>query len=83
MPLRDDTSPDGAYDAHDQLRHDLKTPLTTILARAHLLARGVQRSPSLSEEERGKMLAGLTSIAEAVQQLVTVIDGMQPREPDC
>ena len=39
MPAADD-SPDGiVYDPTDQLRHDLKTPLTTIAGRAHLLAR--------------------------------------------
>ncbi len=34
MPAADDT-PDGfVYDAADQLRHDLQTPLTTIHGRA-------------------------------------------------
>ena len=58
MPAADD-APDGfVYDAADQLRHDLNSPLTTISARAQLLARDVRRSPSLAEEERAKMLAG-------------------------
>jgi hypothetical protein len=51
--------------------------LTTIQFRAHLLARSVQRSPSISEQERVAMLAGLTSIVGAVQAMVTVIDGME------
>ena len=63
-----DGCPDGfVSDAVDQLRHDLKTPLTTIAARTHLLARGVRRSPSLTTEERARMLAGVVAIEEAVR----------------
>ena len=76
MSLGKSLPPDGAYDPIDQVQHELKTPLTTIQLRAHLLARTVQRSPSISEEERVKLLAGLTSIVGAVQEMVTVIDGM-------
>ena len=72
-----DDSPDGVvYDAADQLRHDLLTPLTTISARTQLLARDLRRSPTLAEEERGKMLASITAIEAAVQTLCAVIDAM-------
>jgi hypothetical protein len=50
--------------------------LTTIHFRAQLLARSVQRSRSLAEEEQIRMLAGLAAIDVAVQALVRVIDGI-------
>ena len=76
----------GAQDGYplnalDQLRHDLKSPLTTIYGRAQLMARTVQRSPSLSDEERVKLLAGLAVIESSVQRLVSVIDGMSNDQP--
>jgi hypothetical protein len=72
-----DDSPDGVvYDAVDQLRHDLKTPLTLIAARAFLLARSIRRSSSLSGGERGTMLEGVVAIEEAVRAMVITIDGM-------
>jgi signal transduction histidine kinase len=75
-----DDSPDGfVYDALDQLRHDLKTPLTTIYAHAYLLARRVRRSSSLSDGERGTMLEGVATIEEAVRAMVITIDGMAGR----
>ena len=75
-----DDAPDGfAYDALDQLRHDLKTPLTLIAVRAHLLARRVRRSSSLSNGERGTMLEGVAAIEEAVRAMVITIDGMAGR----
>jgi signal transduction histidine kinase len=67
--------------AFDQLRHDLKSPLTTIYGRAQLMTRAVQRSPSMSEEERAKLLAGLAVIESSVQRLVSVIDGMSTEQP--
>jgi len=45
--------------------------------RAQHLARIIQRSPSLADDERVRMLAGLTSIAVAVREMVTLIDGMR------
>ena len=67
MSLGGDTPPDGSPDPLDLLRHDgLKTPLVTIHDRAQLLARRIQRSPSLADEERVRLLAGLTSIVVAV-----------------
>ena len=65
---------DGFYDPLDQLRHDLKTPLTTIYGRAHLLGRAISRSPTLSHGERATMLAGLATIEAAVREMVTRID---------
>ena len=76
MSEKDDTPPDGVDDPLDQLRHDLKTPLTSIHGRAQLLARSIQHSSSLDDDERMRLLAGLTSIAVAVQEMVTLIDGM-------
>ena len=74
MPAADD-APDGLpHGPHDQLRHDLKSPLTTIYARAQLLARNIRRAPSLTDEERTRMLAGITVIEGAVREMVTVIE---------
>jgi K+-sensing histidine kinase KdpD len=71
-------------DPLDQLRHDLRSPLTTIRGRAYLLARAVRRAPSLSEEERTRMLAGVAAIETAVAAMVTVIEGIDgdQRSPD-
>ena len=81
MPAADD-SPDGfVYNAADQLRHDLKTPLTTIYARAYLLARAIRRAPSLAEEERRMMLAGIASIETAVRTMTACIDAMGDEAP--
>ena len=63
-------------DPLDRLRHDLRSPLTTIRGRAYLLARAVRRAPSLSEDERTRMLAGVAAIETAVAAMVTVIDGI-------
>ena len=71
-------SPDGiGSDAVDRLQHDLKTPLTTIYARAHLLGRQIRRAPSLADDERGKMLAGVTAIETAVRAMTELIDAMR------
>jgi hypothetical protein len=76
MPAADD-APDGFdYGPHDQLRHDLKTPLTLIAARAYLLARSIRRSSSLTDGERGTMLDGVAAIEEAVRTMVITIDGI-------
>jgi signal transduction histidine kinase len=72
-----DDSPDRfVYDAADQLRHDLLSPLTTITARSQLLARAIRRSPTLTDEERVKMLVGITAIETAVQTMCAVIDAI-------
>ena len=76
MPSPDDPDVDPPLDPFDQLRHDLKTPLTTIHGRAQLLARSVRRSPSLSDAERARLLEGLVAIEAAVRVMVTVIDAM-------
>jgi signal transduction histidine kinase len=68
---------DGITDAPlDQLRHDLKTPLTTIHGRAQLLDRAIRRSPSLPEDERARMLAAVVAIEAAVRSMVPLIDSM-------
>ena len=77
MPAAD-ASPDGiVYDPLDQLRHDLKTPLTTISGRAYFLARSVRRSSSLSDEERARMLDGVATIEAMVLAMVALIDAMR------
>ena len=76
MSLVDDPPPDAFDDPTEQLRHDLKSPLTTIYGRAQLLARSVRRSSSLSDVERVWMLDGLAVIETAVLALVTRIDAM-------
>ena len=60
----------------DQLRHDLKTPLTTIHGHAQLLARAIRRSPSLPEDEQARMLAAVVAIEAAVRAMVPLIDSM-------
>src|SRR5687768_11531561 len=80
MPAADD-APDGLpHGPHDQLRHDLKSSLTTISARTQLLARHIRRASSLQEEERTRMLAGITAMETAVQTLCAVIDAMRDQE---
>jgi signal transduction histidine kinase len=61
----------------NRLRHDLKTPLTTIRSRAYLLARTVRHSRSLTEEEQSRILQGLAAIDEAVVAMVVIIDDIQ------
>jgi signal transduction histidine kinase len=86
MHAEDDTHAGRPLDARDRLRHDLKSPLTTIRGRAYLLARAVRRAPSLTDEERSRMLAGVAAIEAAVAAMVVVIDGIDadlpPRESD-
>ncbi len=70
-----DDSPDGFVDdTADQLRHDLLTPVTAISARIQLLARDIRRSTSLTDEERTRMLTGITAVESAVQAMCAVID---------
>jgi signal transduction histidine kinase len=76
MPCVDNADDVPSPDALDQLRHDLKTPLTTIHARAQLLGRAIRRSPSLTDDEQARMLESLATIDEAVRTMVTVIDAM-------
>lgn len=76
MSPGDDTPPDWSHNSLDQLRHDLKTPLTTIHGRAQLLTRAVRRSPSLADEERTRMLEGLATIETEVRALAAMIDAM-------
>ena len=76
-----DDAPDGvAYDAAEQLCHDLLTPVTAISAHAQWLARDIRRSPSLHEEERTRMLTGVMAIEAAVQSLCAVIHAMRDED---
>ena len=81
MHAEDDTQAGPPLDPLDLLRHDLRSPLTTIRARAYLLARAVRRAPSLTEEERTRMLAGVAAIETAVAAMVTVIEGLDGDRP--
>ena len=76
MSRGDDTPPDWSHNSFDQIRHDLKTPLTTIHGRAQLLTRAVRCSPSLADEERTRMLEGLAMIENEVRALAAMIDAM-------
>ena len=76
MHAEDETHAERPLDPLDRLRHDLRSPLTTIRGRAYLLARAVRRAPSLTEEERTGMLAGVAAIEAAVAAMVVVIDGI-------
>jgi signal transduction histidine kinase len=76
MHAEDETHAERPLDPLDRLRHDLRSPLTTIRGRAYLLARAVRRAPSLTEEERTEMLAGVAAIEAAVAAMVVVIDGI-------
>ena len=76
MPFADDPDVDPPLDSFDQLRHDLKSPLTTISGRAQLLSRAIRRSPSLTDDEQARMLEALGTIEAAVRTMVTRIDAM-------
>ena len=76
MPDPDDPDVHSPLDPFDHLRHDLKTPLTTISGRAQLLSRAIHRSPSLADEERSRMLEGVATIEATVRAMVLVIDGI-------
>jgi signal transduction histidine kinase len=76
MHAEDDTHAERPFDPLEQLRHDLRSPLTTIRGRAYLLARAVRRAPSLTDDERTRMLAGVAAIETAVAAMVVVIDGI-------
>ena len=62
------------YGPHGPTPPRSEDPLTTIYARAQFLARAIRRSPSLTDEERGRMLAGITAIETAVREHGAVID---------
>jgi len=74
MPAADDAPGGFVYTPLDQLRHDLKTPLTTISGHAQLLGRAIRRSPSLTDDERARMLAKVAAIEAAVREMVTAVD---------
>jgi len=81
MHAEDETGAERPIDPLDRLRHDLRSPLTTIGGRAYLLARAVRRAPSLSEDERTRLLAGVATIEAAVAEMVVVIDGIGGSPP--
>ena len=76
MSTADDASEGINSTPLNQLRHDLKTPMTTIHGHAQLLGRAVRRSPSLTDDERARMLAAVLAIETAVRAMVPLIDSM-------
>jgi signal transduction histidine kinase len=74
MAADDEATDLPAYTAGDGLRHDLKSPLTTIHGRAELLSRAIRRSPSLAEPERAALLAHLLALSTAVQAQLAIIE---------
>jgi K+-sensing histidine kinase KdpD len=81
MHAEDETDAEHPLDPLDRLRHDLRSPLTTIRGRAYLLGRAVRRAPSLSEDERTGLLAGVAAIETVVAEMVVVIDGIGGSPP--
>src|SRR4051794_25714066 len=81
MLAEDETHAGFPLDPLDQLRHDLRSPLTTIRGRAYLLARAVRRAPALTDDERTRMLAGVAAIETAVAAMVAVIEGIDGERP--
>lgn len=59
------------------LRHDLMNPLATIRGRAQLLTRAIERSTTIDESERARLLRGLAAIELAVLTAVDVLDGAE------
>ncbi len=76
MEAEDETGDGYRLDAVDQLRHDLRSSLTTIRGRAYLLAGAVRRAPSLTDDERTRMLDSVEAIETAVMAMAAVIDGI-------
>lgn len=76
MPAVDDAPDELLSSPLDQLRHDLKLPLTTIYARAQFLARSIRRSPTLTDDEQTRMLAGITAIEGVVREMVAAVEGV-------
>ena len=74
MPRINEQHQDLPADSFDELRHDILNPLATIRGRAQLLIRAIERSISLEEDERARLLRGLAAIDQAVLTLVEVLD---------
>jgi hypothetical protein len=79
MSPADETPPEWSA-AHEHLRHALLTPLTVVLARAQLVVRDAQRSPTLGAAERARLMANMAAIEAAVQVLVATIEAMDRRQ---
>jgi signal transduction histidine kinase/PAS domain-containing protein len=71
-------SSEPVLELRTQLRRDLGNPLTTIRGGAQLLARLVQRTPSLSDAERTHYQRHLAMIEDAVCATVDVLDQTAP-----
>jgi hypothetical protein len=63
--------PDGwRLPAPDPLQHELRTALTIVLGRTHLLLRTLQHAPPLTEAECGRLVQGLVAIQTAARSMV-------------
>lgn len=69
-------------ESFEQLRHDLLNPLATIRGRAQLLTRAVERSITIDNDERVRLLRGLAAIDQAVFAAVEVLDKADPQGGD-
>lgn len=67
---------------HTQLRQDLGNPLTMIRGGAYLLARLMQRTPSLAAPERLRYQRHLAMIEDGVRATVAVLDQTVPLPAD-
>jgi hypothetical protein len=76
MPHADDGPQPSDLSRDQLLRHELKSPLTTILGRTQLAIRAIERASSLDAEARVRLLLHLAVIETAVRALVVVIDGI-------
>jgi nitrogen-specific signal transduction histidine kinase len=69
-------------ESFEQLRHDLLNPLSTIRGRAQLMTRAIERSSSMNDSDRDRLLRGLTAISQAVFAAVEVLERADPRNQD-
>ena len=69
-------------ESFEQLRHDLLNPLAIIRGRTQLLTRAIERSSTMEDGERERLLKGLTAINQAVFAAVEVLDRADPRNQD-
>ncbi len=77
----DDPQPDAAAAERDRMRHELATPLTTILSRAQLLQRQVLRADGLSTLDRTLLLGNVAAVLAAARLLESQLQALVPAEP--
>jgi hypothetical protein len=82
MPPTDRNAAADRGDRLAQHKHDLTGALTTISGRAQLLARRVQRSSTLADDERAQMLDGLAAVAAEVTAGMAILNAMSCDDRD-